>query len=225
MERYDRLGSSPRLRGTLQRVARADERIGIIPALAGNTPPANSKHRRSRDHPRACGEHWLPCQFVAPSVGSSPRLRGTHELEWGVGIDGGIIPALAGNTDPLHTGYGDCRDHPRACGEHRRCRCRSWPCPGSSPRLRGTLAARPSMPIANGIIPALAGNTPCGTRAWRRAWDHPRACGEHGDSQTSQSGFLGSSPRLRGTLDGVGVATGLLGIIPALAGNTISSLI
>ena len=92
------VGSSPRLRGTLDEFECAEQICGIIPALAGNTSVESSKRFPTGDHPRACGEHWLRVRDVLPSQGSSPRLRGTphqtsHETD-----RGGIIPALAGNT-------------------------------------------------------------------------------------------------------------------------------
>ncbi len=54
------LGSSPRLRGTLVGVQPAVPHGGIIPALAGNTRSRQVRCRRTRDHPRACGEHMSP---------------------------------------------------------------------------------------------------------------------------------------------------------------------
>ena len=73
-----------------------------------------------------------------------------------------------------------------------------------------------------GIIPALAGNTkrPCPMSACR--WDHPRACGEHQISQYPVLRDEGSSPRLRGTHRVDGLDRLVVGIIPALAGNTIA---
>ena len=73
-------------------------RIGIIPALAGNTWSAFAAHAASWDHPRACGEHY---DGDTPDVwlsGSSPRLRGTRALGARHARRRGIIPALAGNT-------------------------------------------------------------------------------------------------------------------------------
>ena len=71
-------GSSPRMRGTLYAASRAVIHTGIIPAHAGNTNTYATIHAWLRDHPRACGEHfvrWYKCSFVQ---GSSPRMRGTH---------------------------------------------------------------------------------------------------------------------------------------------------
>ena len=152
-------GSSPRLRGTHELGVARGELGGIIPALAGNTGrPAWRLHCR-RDHPRACGEHGNPFISRALVRGSSPRLRGTQHGVPVVNYGQGIIPALAGNTNPT-CGYACTRrDHPRACGEHvfERVLRAVWAL--SSPSLRGTRSRRRSPPT--------------------RARDHPRACGEH----------------------------------------------
>ena len=75
------------------------------------------------------------------------------------GLDKGIIPAYAGNTEAFISASDICRDHPRVCGEH----C-TWagtlPFPwGSSPRMRGTHVMADKPQATPGIIPAYAGNT------------------------------------------------------------------
>ena len=50
-------GSSPRLRGTQGTCAPPQPRLGIIPALAGNTGYGSTAIICTWDHPRACGEH------------------------------------------------------------------------------------------------------------------------------------------------------------------------
>ncbi len=111
------LGSSPRVRGTLPEDRRADIRRRFIPARAGNA------HRRSvwvsgpSVHPRACGERTLLSNAISGSIGSSPRVRGTHRQGPGSVRQHRFIPARAGNA--LY----NCRRlslfavHPRACGE------------------------------------------------------------------------------------------------------------
>ena len=97
------VGSSPRLRGTPVGHFRGDRRIGIIPALAGNTPATPTTTPTRRDHPRACGEHKSVALYVRQYVGSSPRLRGTHARFLPARTRRGIIPALAGNTSRVGT--------------------------------------------------------------------------------------------------------------------------
>ena len=91
-------GSSPRVRGTRQRLLVGAVLVGIIPACAGNTNSSRHRASRTRDHPRVCGEHPDSCGFVARYAGSSPRVRGTPEFVIRGRYELGIIPACAGNT-------------------------------------------------------------------------------------------------------------------------------
>ena len=70
-------GSSPHMRGTHRRTARAGRHVGIIPAHAGNTIPTSPFRCSCRDHPRACGEHIKTLYDAVARPGSSPRMRGT----------------------------------------------------------------------------------------------------------------------------------------------------
>ena len=74
----DSLGSSPRMRGTPFTHFSGAERVGIIPAYAGNTCPNGRGSRSDRDHPRVCGEHFFRVIAYVVQPGSSPRMRGTH---------------------------------------------------------------------------------------------------------------------------------------------------
>ena len=112
------------------------------------------------------------------------------------------------------------RDHPRACGEHSCLAFRPAPCPGSSPRMRGTRMHYGVRPVAAGIIPAHAGNTMAIGVGTAAPGDHPRACGEHYPLSSQAIGRMGSSPRMRGTLYDVIRQGEYLWIIPAHAGNT-----
>ncbi len=173
-------GSSPRLRGTRTIPCRWPPRAGIIPALTGNTSPPAATLIRRRDHPRAYGEHYNYLVVEQPYEGSSPRLRGTP---WETQIDEWAL-----------------RDHPRAYGEHNAADSLAWAYAGSSPRLRGTRRRLAVLGDAEGIIPALTGNTHAAASHWATTRDHPRAYGEHSLDTASVPSDVGSSPRLRGTL-------------------------
>ena len=215
-----RLGSSPRLRGTRRTTPCPTTACGIIPALAGNTWCRGMRLRPTRDHPRACGEHYCIVCVIRVETGSSPRLRGTPDNRARSVPSGGIIPALAGNTKGHKRRLGLQRDHPRACGEHVIPWRRENAVLGSSPRLRGTPVCFDCLPLHFGIIPALAGNTFRPDRIRGCPRDHPRACGEHFHRNNQWEILQGSSPRLRGTQDGRAESWIRVGIIPALAGNT-----
>ena len=91
-------GSSPRMRGTLEAGTGTKDNPGIIPAYAGNTSMGSPLPSGNGDHPRVCGEHIMALRFAVPSLGSSPRMRGTHVGDVLGGQGDGIIPAYAGNT-------------------------------------------------------------------------------------------------------------------------------
>ena len=172
-------GSSPRMRGTRKSDTIQPTSAGIIPAHAGNTSMNASMASMTRDHPRACGEHFCSASTIASTIGSSPRMRGTLQLVLDFDQLCGIIPAHAGNTGHSVHPFPSLRDHPRACGEHAAVPLSLVGIMGSSPRMRGTpVRRRPDNGRAR-IIPAHAGNTRASWRTWCAAGDHPRACGEH----------------------------------------------
>ena len=152
-------GSSPRVRGTRPSSIPCALPARIIPACAGNTPPAIRATTSSADHPRVCGEH-RGCKAICLSLrGSSPRVRGTLERAAGVCVKVRIIPACAGNTAVSITRRRVRSDHPRVCGEHDLHQLPVHFGFGSSPRVRGTPDAVPEVNDRVRIIPACAGNT------------------------------------------------------------------
>ena len=167
------------MRGTQAGFLDSDDRDGIIPAYAGNTNCWRRDTSFRRDHPRVCGEHFVPTIMGSVSLGSSrvcgehrtltdengepwgssPRMRGTHQIRDVSADIHGIIPAYAGNTMLTRPGHTQLGDHPRVCGEHGRRARTPHVDRGSSPRMRGT--------------PSMFGGTTAD------AVDHPRVCGEH----------------------------------------------
>mgnify|MGYP000193879767 CR=1 FL=1 len=110
------------------------------------------------DHPRVCGEHFVPTIMGSVSLGSSrvcgehrtltdengepwgssPRMRGTLKAYNHGNRNPGIIPAYAGNTTLQSRRPDQHGDHPRVCGEHPLHCCLLLFLWGSSPRMRGT---------------------------------------------------------------------------------------
>ena len=86
--------------------------------------------------------------------------------------------------------------------------------------MRGTLVPAGVADKVAGIIPADAGNTCRRPKIVRDCKDHPRGCGEHIQADCAKLRQDGSSPRMRGTLDGIVNHRPEHGIIPADAGNT-----
>ncbi len=69
-------GSSPHVRGALDRTHRTPCNQGIIPACAGSTNHRHGQCGGNRDHPRMCGEHTWDLICLLLSWGSSPHVRG-----------------------------------------------------------------------------------------------------------------------------------------------------
>ena len=132
--------------------------------------------------------------------GSSPLMRGTHEVE-NIGSNAvRIIPAHAGNTVMTANLREWRQDHPRSCGEHQMGQVAELSGIGSSPLMRGTRSKYLEGIFLSRIIPAHAGNTTFDVIHTSNSSDHPRSCGEHqclGDVFRQVSG---SSPLMRGTL-------------------------
>ncbi len=91
-------GSSPRMRGTVDR-AFVQPSIGrFIPAHAGNRISRALFMPVVSVHPRACGEQHACLGSLHSSDGSSPRMRGTVLLLGRLPYIGRFIPAHAGNS-------------------------------------------------------------------------------------------------------------------------------
>ena len=173
-------GSSPRVRGKLQRGRGREGLHRLIPARAGKTALRRWYRSAPTAHPRACGENLVMRVLGGMSMGSSPRVRGkrvgVHQARRGRGL----IPARAGKTLWVAVRVLWVGAHPRACGEnHIRTPC-TWCVGGSSPRVRGKRARSGPSLLAPGLIPARAGKTQLGGPMGNRT--------------------CGSSPRVRGKL-------------------------
>ena len=110
----------------------------------------------------------------------------------------GIIPALAGNTQPCWPGMFSGRDHPRSRGEYINTLRANGSFDGSSPLSRGILPPQVRHILTSRIIPALAGNTRELVPHTATHSDHPRSRGEYQPSVSGQLGGNGSSPLSRG---------------------------
>ena len=213
-------GSSPRMRGSLLLSHSNDRLFRIIPAHAGLTGLRSYGLLDLRDHPRACGAHVGRCRCIITHVGSSPRMRGSHDLLMHCGVEHGIIPAHAGLTFSGCAHGTPGRDHPRACGAHTTGpEVKAWRM-GSSPRMRGSLILPWALLMRLGIIPAHAGLTTCDLVTAIYPGDHPRACGAHDCLPWLSVPSPGSSPRMRGSHFIRQRSDFPVGIIPAHAGLT-----
>ncbi|EDX22802.1 conserved hypothetical protein [Streptomyces sp. Mg1] len=92
-----RQGSSPRARGAVEVGPDPGNADGVIPAGAGNRPPATTLAGPCGGHPLGCGEQQTCPTADTGQQGSSPRVRGAGQLLVGVLVAGGVIPAGAGS--------------------------------------------------------------------------------------------------------------------------------
>ena len=216
-------GSSPRGRGT-RGFARQFRRLRrFIPAWAGNTRKWAPGPPPSSVHPRVGGEHADELLPAFAQGGSSPRGRGTHRPFVRHHRRRRFIPAWAGNTVVKVAHSAASAVHPRVGGEHRVALAANVIDNGSSPRGRGTRKMANAPRYRMRFIPAWAGNTRAGTRETDTQAVHPRVGGEHQTSTTPKPRPTGSSPRGRGTHNGVELLQIVGRFIPAWAGNTLAA--
>ncbi|EFW09849.1 hypothetical protein HMPREF9005_1173 [Actinomyces sp. oral taxon 178 str. F0338] len=233
-------GSSPRVRGKRPGSEPSRDPRGLIPARAGKTSSPSSSMDDSTAHPRACGENLVCGHGASAPRGSSPRVRGKRRRYRLGRRSTRLIPARAGKTyrvpfemwatrahpracgeNALSRAIPAVRGaHPRACGENARVPMGAVTCAGSSPRVRGKRSSWFGGRGPPGLIPARAGKTGRQQECTRRRTAHPRACGENLSVRIPTPARSGSSPRVRGKLEGVAGEPQPGGLIPARAGKT-----
>ena len=131
------MGSPPRWRGKVQRVAGHLAAKGITPAWAGKRFPSFSPALHPEDHPRVGGEKLEKLVKGALLIGSPPRRRGKVYAVVGDLHPFGITPAWAGKRAFLTTSVSMKR--------------------GSPPRGRGKASSCGNGTCAPRITPAWAG--------------------------------------------------------------------
>ena len=110
-------GSPPRVRGEVLIPLTSFLKTRITPACAGRSCQNPQGGRRSKDHPRVCGEKGSVASMECSLLGSPPRVRGEAE---GAGLTapaGRITPACAGRSVLRRRMCPETEDHPRVCGE------------------------------------------------------------------------------------------------------------
>ena len=192
----------------------------FIPACAGNRIAAYIEDVRHTVHPRVCGEQSTRLGKAPKRDGSSPRVRGTENVDGSKFRMLRFIPACAGNRPQTASPSRLSPVHPRVCGEQDCYSERNNQIDGSSPRVRGTAERPTQLGLYGRFIPACAGNSGVSRYPVAPPPVHPRVCGE----QQAKSGIspytLGSSPRVRGTESHQQRSLAIWRFIPACAGNS-----
>ncbi len=173
-----RIGSAPRVRGTLARGRAVIVGDRFSPAGAGNSGAARPRARPRAVQPRGCGELSPGSAPEPPVVGSAPRVRGTLVVELSREELGRFSPAGAGNSQPVATRTCSAAVQPRGCGELVAISVCTYNAHGSAPRVRGTRTAAPGDGPRPRFSPAGAGNSNPAQRVSNPPPVQPRGCGE-----------------------------------------------
>ena len=215
-----KIGSSPRVRGKRGFILLCRRKHGLIPACAGKTTSITNQVFSPKAHPRVCGENLASPNTRITSPGSSPRVRGKPHASEFAGEATRLIPACAGKTEVAPYRPDPVPAHPRVCGENPVAGTGHPVGAGSSPRVRGKLSPANPSSLPGRLIPACAGKTCRYSTARLGGAAHPRVCGENPRRRSGQTGFIGSSPRVRGKPLPLARGPRPRRLIPACAGKT-----
>ena len=212
-------GPSPRVRGSPSSRSPTGERIGSIPACAGEPATWCRNSARSTVHPRVCGGAPVARPRLTATMGPSPRVRGSHhEIPRCPRLDGSI-PACAGEPARCRPPRRPAKVHPRVCGGARVRHADARPDGGPSPRVRGSPPYEALGIAYVGSIPACAGEPRRRSSATRPCGVHPRVCGGASSPSNFAQASAGPSPRVRGSRPRPALQRVNIGSIPACAGE------
>ena len=110
------MGLSPRMRGNPGPSGEGFQRVGSIPAHAGEPVFGICPQARNRVYPRACGGTATATRRATRIRGLSPRMRGNRPCSLHDHFLLGSIPAHAGEPIPPKVFHGRGGVYPRACG-------------------------------------------------------------------------------------------------------------
>ena len=214
-------GLSPRGRGKhgRPRYVRAFQRS--IPAWAGETLALLRFLRQLAVYPRVGGGNWAAAFIVSNNRGLSPRGRGKPELSNLRIRRIGSIPAWAGETRRLDTGYGGNEVYPRVGGGNFCVNAIVAVSRGLSPRGRGKRLCYRCPALDTRSIPAWAGETSLHPNSGMPLWVYPRVGGGNVRLRAAQRSSPGLSPRGRGKRILAGANIRCRRSIPAWAGETL----
>ena len=146
-------------------------------------------------------------------------MRGNHNILPGEGAGLGSIPAHAGEPAERETWIWSPGVYPRACGGTGDPGTGGPFVSGLSPRMRGNRCARQLRPDLRGSIPAHAGEPLVLEMSRPSLGVYPRACGGTNTFGRLALIYPGLSPRMRGNHQQCHCHRGLVGSIPAHAGE------
>ncbi len=215
-------GRSPPTRGSRAREACVAERVGSIPAHAGEPASPRTSTKTARVDPRPRGGAYSIRSGRDGSIGRSPPTRGSRVSGARVVPRGGSIPAHAGEPPARAPRRGASRVDPRPRGGAIAQTMGALMRTGRSPPTRGSRWCRLSCVSGLRSIPAHAGEPlNCGSPGHTRRVD-PRPRGGAPSRETQADSLPGRSPPTRGSLAGREAMAEPLGSIPAHAGEPVA---
>ena len=213
-------GLSPRGRGKLRSAGALGNRVGSIPAWAGETVRRSGVQRPRVVYPRVGGGNSPLSAMRCPGRGLSPRGRGKLRSAGALGNRVGSIPAWAGETVRRSGVQRPRVVYPRVGGGNGLQAVILVILEGLSPRGRGKLAELADCNLKDRSIPAWAGETPKHPGRPGPPTVYPRVGGGNWPAFIGPGPGGGLSPRGRGKRNGGFVSGRLVGSIPAWAGET-----
>ena len=145
------------MRGKVPRIWQKIQVNRITPAYAGKRPIASAHSLLPKDHPRICGEKFLPSFIHSWDKGSPPHMRGKEFWDIEKVRFVGITPAYAGKSSQGPVLFSPMKDHPRICGEKQLGQPECPQMAGSPPHMRGKAFQTRSFTDRLRITPAYAG--------------------------------------------------------------------
>ena len=190
-----------------------------IPACAGEPLDTTLRYTSAQVYPRVCGGTIRVSSQVSNQCGLSPRVRGNRVEFHCLVYTPRSIPACAGEPHRSCASTRSAQVYPRVCGGTRYGRPLTPSISGLSPRVRGNLDRKTGALQAQRSIPACAGEPGDPAVISEYMPVYPRVCGGTAEAYSSNSGYSGLSPRVRGNLRYAEQHTGKRGSIPACAGE------
>ena len=212
-------GLSPLTRGNRHRAGGGILPVGPIPAHAGQPRPSCAAVWSRRAYPRSRGATHANRNELGCPAGLSPLTRGNHARLRGRQPGRGPIPAHAGQPAGRPPPCCSPRAYPRSRGATPMRHIVPTLGSGLSPLTRGNRGQRQGMGIVPGPIPAHAGQPRPAAASRRRGRAYPRSRGATRSAVTERWRLTGLSPLTRGNRAGGHHRGGLLGPIPAHAGQ------
>ena len=162
-------GDHPRLCGEKKERCQPHNLLwGSPPPMRGKVGVKGNKCFEDRITPAYAGKRFIVAYASNSNTGSPPPMRGKVHGHFCDRAICRITPAYAGKSPvPVHLDAA-IQDHPRLCGEKRRCQLAMLVSTGSPPPMRGKVIEHIRQVCGTRITPAYAGKSGAGTQLLKR---------------------------------------------------------